>query len=538
MRRFVALFNALDATNSTQGKVDALRRYLQDAPPHDAAWGLYFLTGRRLKRLIPSVRLREWTSVASGLQPWLVEECYAVVGDLAETVALLAGGDAGNDAELDLPLHQWVEQRLLPLREADEDTRREQVTGWWRALPPDARFVLNKLLTGALRVGVSRRLVVRGLAQAFDLEPALVAQRLMGDWVPGKAFFERLVAAYGGQAPPSQPYPFFLASPLDGHPSDLGRRDQWQAEWKWDGIRAQVIRRQGQTFVWSRGEELMAGRFPEIETAADALPDGTVLDGEVLAWQGAAPLPFAALQRRIGRLKPGATLLREAPVVLMVYDLIETGGEDVRHWPQQRRRRHLEALAASIDTAAIRPSPLLEAGDWQTLAGLRERARVQGTEGLMLKRNDSPYRVGRVRGDWWKWKVDPYTVDAVLMYAQAGHGRRSGLYTDYTFGVWRDDGLVPIAKAYSGLDNAEIEELDRWIRAHTLDRHGPVRVVQPLQVFELAFEGLQRSRRHKSGVAVRFPRIHRWRRDLAAADADTLPQVHALLARHEQGDSA
>lgn len=522
MRRFVALFNALDATNATHGKLAALRAYLHEAPLADAAWALYFLTGRRLKRLIRSAQLREWTSDASGLPPWLVEESYAAVGDLAETIALLVDRRTDDEIALDVALHHWVEQRLLPLRDADEAQWRGCVIAWWRALPADACLVLNKLLTGALRVGVSRRLVMRALAECFDVAPAVVAQRLMGDWQPSAAFFERLVAPDGGRLPPSQPYPFFLASPLEGPASALGPCAQWLAEWKWDGIRAQLIRRQGQTFVWSRGEELMAGRFPEVESAAARLPDGTVLDGELLAWRGVAPLPFAAL-------------LREAPVVLMAYDVMETDGADVRGLPQERRRRHLEAMLGALETPAIRPSPLLQADDWPALAAARERARVQGTEGLMLKRRDAPYRVGRVRGDWWEWKVEPYTVDAVLIYAQAGHGRRSGLFTDYTFGVWREGALVPIAKAYSGLDNAEIDELDRWIRAHTRDRHGPVRVVEPRQVFELAFEGLQRSRRHKSGVAVRFPRIHRWRRDLGAADADRLSQVHALLTLHAGG---
>jgi DNA ligase-1 len=310
----------------------------------------------------------------------------------------------------------------------------------------------------------------------------------------------------------------------------LGEPTHWLAEWKWDGIRSQLIRRAGRTFLWSRGDELLNGRFPEVEAPASLLPEGTVLDGELLPWRGDRPLPFAQLQRRIGRKAITRRILDEVPVALVAYDLLEQAGEDLRPLPLEERRRRLAALlAATASAGRLVLSPALEAADWAGLADARLRARELGAEGLMLKRRLSAYGVGRRKGDWWKWKVEPYAVDAVLMYAQAGSGRRAGLFTDYTFGVWDGDRLVAFAKAYTGLTDAEIRKVDGFIRRNTVEKHGPVRVVRPELVFELAFEGIQASPRHKSGVAVRFPRIVRWRTDKRPADADTLATVRALL---------
>lgn len=536
MRRFTNLYTRLDATTATSEKVAAMRDYFAAAPPADAAWAVHFLAGRRLKRLIPTARLRAWCADEVDMPLWLVEETYSAVGDLAETVSLLLDAVDTTDSGLERPLHRWVEDDILPLRQAGETDQRRAVTGWWRSLPLEARFVLNKLLTGAFRVGVSRRLMTRALAEQAQLEPAVLAHRLMGQWQPSARFFEQLVdpADHGEHA--ARPYPFFLASPVEQAPgetvADLGPLSDWLVEWKWDGIRAQLICRRGECHIWSRGEELMAGRFPEIEAEAAALPDGVVLDGEILAWAEDAPgpLPFATLQRRIGRLKPSARLQTEAPVRFMAYDLLEQDGEDIRPRALEDRRGRLHRLLAGSGPAIGMSAPVT-AADWTPLELLRAESRERGTEGFILKRLGSPYRVGRTRGDWWKWKVDPHTIDAVLLYAQPGHGRRSNLLTDYTFGLRDGDSLVPFAKAYSGLTDAEILELDRWLRTHTLERFGPVRSVRAEQVFELAFEGIQPSARHKSGIAVRFPRIARWRRDLSVADADTLQQIKELLPR-------
>jgi DNA ligase 1 len=527
MRRFSALYEAIDQTTSTNAKVAALASYFRDAPPADAAWAIFFLTGRRLKRVVPSAGLRQWAQDATGLPEWLLYECYSAAGDFAELVALALDAVPPGPPEPDLPLATWVEDRLLPLQKTDPDAQRERVIRWWLGLPRAERFLLNKLLTGEFRVGVAHTLVVRALAAAAGSEPTTIAARLMGEWMPSAEWFAAIVSADDGAADPSQPYPFFLASPLEGPPDALGPLTDWLVEWKWDGIRAQLVRRGGQTWLWSRGEELITTRFPEITAAATRLPDGTVLDGEVLAFADGRPLPFSALQQRIGRQKLVAQIMRSVPVVLIVYDLLEHGGADIRTTPLVERRR---ALQEAIPGGILRLSEEVIVPAWTDLAALRLESRARGVEGFILKRRDSEYGVGRRKGAWWKWKIDPLTVDAVLIYAQPGNGRRASLLTDYTFGVWDEGALVPVAKAYSGLSNAEIEELDKWIRRHTRDRHGPVRAVEPLQVFELGFEAIAPSSRHKSGIAVRFPRMLRWRKDKPAAEADSLDFLRKLVA--------
>jgi DNA ligase-1 len=529
VRAFAELYDALDTTTSTNARVQALVDYLRAVGPPDGAWAVYFLSGRRLKRFIGPALLGRWLVEASGEPEWLVSEAYGSVGDLAETIALLLDRPAQDVAD-DASLAEWVEARLLPLRGLGPDAQREQVLAWWRRLPYRECFLLNKLLTGELRVGVSQTLVARALAELSGLPRPAIEHRLMGEWSPTAEFYAALVdpehrAGHEG----SRPYPFFLASPLEDPPESLGELADWQAEWKWDGIRAQLVKRGGQLYVWSRGEELITGRFPEIVAAAARLPDGLVLDGEILAWDDELGVqPFGVLQTRIGRTKPSKKLLDSTPVRFLVYDLLEQAREDLRAQPLAERRARLERLLAEV-APPIMLGGVVQAGSWAELATLREGSRERRVEGLMLKKLDSPYGTGRTRGAWWKWKIEPYTFDAVLVYAQPGHGRRSSLYTDYTFAVWRGDELVPVAKAYSGLTDAEILEVDRWIRKHTRERFGPVRSVEPAQVFELAFEGINRSPRHKSGVALRFPRIARWRHDKPAREADTLATLEALI---------
>ena len=534
MRRFAALYDEIDSTTSTNAKVAAMARYFAEAPRADAAWAVFFLTGRRLKRLVPHASIADWTMVATGVEDWLLGECYSVVGDGAETAALLmdlldAGAHDITDAGVVRPsLAEWVEARVIPLRDMDPDQQRRQVLGWCAELTRLERFILFKLLTGEFRVGVSQTLVVRAIAEAARLEPAIVAARLMGDWTPTAEWFERVLSAEHTDDDRSRPYPFSLASPLEGEVAALGDPGDWQIEWKWDGIRAQLIRRGGDVHLWSRGEELITHRFPEITVAATRLPDGTVLDGEVLAFRDDRPLPFSALQQRIGRQKQVAQMSRAVPVVFMTYDILEAEGVDIRQRPLLERRALLESLLAS--GGVLRVSPAVAAESWEALAAQRANSRALGVEGLMIKRRTSTYGVGRKKGDWWKWKIDPYSIDAVLIYAQPGSGKRASLLTDYTFGVWHEGELVPIAKAYSGLSNDEIAEMDRWIRRHTRERFGPVRHVDPVQVFELGFEGIAESSRHKSGIAVRFPRMLRWRKDKKPAEADTLETVRGILA--------
>jgi len=526
VERFADLFDALDRTTSTNDKVAALSAYFRSAPAADAAWALYFLTGRRIKRLLVARALVEWALRESGLPGWLFEESFSAVGDLAETISLLLDTRSGGTPER-LPLSEWIERRLLPLRGLDPAMQGRMIATFWNGLDRRGRFLFNKLVTGEFRVGVSHTLVVRALAQAAGLDAPTIEHRLMGSWEPSAGFFEQLMAPESA-GDRSRPYPFYLASPLTEPPESLGPIEDWLCEWKWDGIRAQIVRRGGQTFLWSRGDELLTDRFPEVRTAADALPDGLVVDGEILAFRDTAPLAFSVLQRRIGRQKLSEDILAAAPVAFVAFDLLEQAGADVRTLPLRERRSRLEQLLSGCGPH-LRVSPTVAASDWAELAQKRTQARDRGVEGLMLKRLESPYKTGRRRGDWWKWKIDPFTIDAVLVYAQPGHGRRAALLTDYTFAVWRGNELVPIAKAYSGLSNDEIAELDKWIRQHTVERFGPVRSVEPVRVFELHFEAIARSTRHKSGLAVRFPRIARWRSDKSPRDADTIERVLALL---------
>lgn len=527
MRRFAQLFQAIDSTTSTNAKVAAMAAYFAAAPREDAAWALHFLSGGKIKRLVGGREVAEWAMSLSGIPPWLFEECYSIVGDLAETITLLAANvqEAARD---DLPLSTWVHDRLLPLREYHAEMRGQIVMEWMRRLEPMEVFLLVKLLTGSFRVGVSRTLVTRALAQAASLDAAVIADRLMGDWQPTAAFMDRLLSPDVTETSVSRPFPFYLASPLESDPASLGPRADYLAEWKWDGIRAQIIRRAGQIFIWSRGEELITERFPEIAQAAARLPSGCVLDGELLAFRDDRPLPFAVLQRRIGRQKLSAKVLQEAPATFLAFDLLEHQGHDIRTLPLAERRAALESLLAN-SPGRIRIPLAIDAPDWESLAAARAGSRERGVEGIMLKRLDSPYGVGRERGAWWKWKIEPYTIDAVLIYAQPGHGRRANLLTDYTFAVRDGDELVTVAKAYSGLSDEEIRTLDRWIRDNTVERFGPVRSVKPVHVFELAFEGIAPSPRHRSGVAVRFPRISRWRTDKTPEQADTLDQVKELM---------
>ncbi|MFL5245414.1 MAG: ATP-dependent DNA ligase [Gemmataceae bacterium] len=526
MKAFADLYAALDETTKTNEKVKALVRYFRSAPPADAAWAIYFLSGRKPKQVVPTRKLAEWAIEMAGVPEWLFEESYHAVGDLAETIALLLpqSGSAS-----DLPLHVWVEQKLLPLRTTDEAGQLAGIREAWLNMDDRQRFVWNKLITGAFRVGVSQQLVTRALAQVSGVDASIIAHRMMGSWEATPEFFNRLIGPQTSETDISRPYPFFLAFPIEEDPATLGDRADWQIEWKWDGIRAQLIRRAGQTFLWSRGEELVTERYPEIAEAADSLPDGTVLDGELLPWSNGQVMPFAQLQRRIGRKTLGKKILSDVPVVLVAYDLLEDHGVDIRQRQMKDRRARLEEILHNSGSSRLLLSPLVEGTTWEDLSAARAKSRTRFVEGLMLKGLTSPYRVGRQRGDWWKWKINPFTVDAVLIYAQRGSGKRASLYTDYTFGVWHEGQLVPVAKAYSGLTNEEIRQVDAFIRKNTVEKFGPVRSVKPELVFELAFEGIQASTRHKSGVAVRFPRIHRWRTDKPAAEADTLATLQALI---------
>lgn len=525
MTSFTHLIWQLDATTKTNEKVAALRQYFENSEPRDAVWAIYLLMGRRLKRLLGVRLLAQWATSEVNMSDWLFEECYERVGDLAETISLILPPSVKSPM---YSLADLIEDVLLPMQTMDEAQKRESVISLWKTVDQRQCFVLGKLMTGGFRIGVSKKLVTRAISEYSAIDAPTIAHRLMGDWQPTESFYQSLIREDDGEAAISRPFPFFLANPLKGKAPDLGDINDWVIEWKWDGVRAQVIRRQEQTFVWSRGEDLVTEQFPEILEAMQTAPDGTVLDGEILGWDKDAnrPLPFHQLQRRIGRKKVGKKLLTEVPVVLLPFDLLELAGQDIRQEPLTSRQQQLSEWLESDPHPAVQPPPKVGVTNWDEAVEARERSKELRAEGLMLKRAASPYQVGRPVGDWWKWKVDPYTVDAVLIYAQRGHGRRASLYTDYTFAVWNQGELVPFAKAYTGLTDVEIRKVDAFVRRNTNERFGPVRSVKPQLVFELAFENIQSSPRHKSGVAVRFPRIIRWRHD---KDIDAADQLSTLL---------
>ncbi|WAC71334.1 ATP-dependent DNA ligase [Roseateles sp. SL47] len=546
MKAFAALYRALDASTASLAKQAALQAYLREAPAADAAWAVYFLAGGKPRQSVPTRLLREQARLAAGLPEWLFDECYETVGDLAETLSLLLPPPTST---IEWPLSVWMEQHLLPLRGQPPETLAASLHQHWQWLAADQRLAYFKLITGAFRVGVSRLQVTQALAAVSGVDARQIAQRLMGythiGARPTAGDFQALIAPEEalpqGQSRGGQPYPFFLAHPFNQPVAHfealLGPVQDWLVEWKWDGIRAQLVKRAEGVCLWSRGEELISERFPELLAMGQRLPDGTVLDGEVLIWREGQVQPFAELQRRIGRKQLGPKLLRELPAVLCAYDLLEVQGDDLRQRPQHERRQRLEQLLSAHPHPSLILSLRVSADNWASLATLREEARARGVEGMMLKRLDAHYGIGRTKdvGVWWKWKIDPLSVDAVLLYAQRGHGRRASLYTDYTFAVWNgspDDParqLVPFAKAYSGLTDEEIRALDAIIRKTTVESFGPVRSLQPTQVFELGFEGISRSSRHKSGIAVRFPRMLRWRTDKPVEEADSLTTLQALL---------
>lgn len=525
MKQFAALFRQVDETNKTNEKVKALVEYFNEASDEDRLWTVALFSHRRPKRTVTTTLLRTWASKMAGIPLWLFEESYHIVGDLAETISLVLPEQENTEEKT---LSAWI-QYIKDLKDQEESVKEAAIYKAWNTLNKDERFLFNKLITGGFRIGISQKLMTRALSKHLNKAENEIAHRLMGDWTPENTNFHDLLVSEDMKAYRSKPYPFYLAYALDDEPQSLGKPDDWVAEWKWDGIRGQVIHRSEEAFIWSRGEELVTDRFPEIANMVLNLPEGTVIDGEILPFKDGVPLKFNDLQKRIGRKKVSKKLLKDAPVILMAYDLLEYNGKDIRDLDYVDRRKKLDSIVKSLDNDQLLLSAEVSFDDWSWLIEERKKSRSLMAEGFMLKKKHSPYLNGRKKGDWWKWKVDPFTIDAVMIYAQRGHGRRSNLFSDFTFAVWDDDRLVTFAKAYSGLTDDEFREVTRFVKNNTIERFGPVSSVKAELVFEIAFEGIQLSSRHKSGVALRFPRIKRWRKDKKAEEADTLGTLKSLL---------
>ena len=537
MRLFADLVTRLGTSTKTNEKLDALSEYFSSANDKDKVWVIAIFSGRRPKRAVNTTQLWTWCNEVAKLPDWLFEECYHAVGDLGETIALLLPESLSADASH--PLHYYLET-LISIEKEDESVRKEFILRSWQTMTQAERFVFNKLITGNFRIGVSQSTMVNALAKTSKLESSVIAHRISGNWDPVTTSFPDLLSEHAVTTDYSKPYPFYLAYAIEDEVNTLGEPNEWQAEWKWDGIRGQIIKRNDALFVWSRGEELMTDKFPEYHALKNHLPNGIVLDGEIIPYRSrsaspggggveGAPLPFALLQTRIGRKSVTKKQLTEAPITFFAYDLLEYDGNDIRETLLVERRTLLEKIVKEINHPALLLSPVIFFSTWAELTNLREQSRNLGSEGIMLKRKDSIYQVGRKRGDWWKWKIDPLVIDAVMIYAQKGHGRRSDLYTDYTFAVRDGDKLVGFTKAYSGLTDKEFAQVDNFVKRNSLEKFGPVRTVKPELVFEIAFEGIAASNRHKSGVALRFPRINRWRKDKTANEINTLDDLKKML---------
>jgi DNA ligase-1 len=530
MKHFAKLIRTIDSTNKTNEKVNALAEYFNIANDSDKLWAIAILSHRRPKRPVNTTLLREWATEQSGIPLWLFEESYHIVGDLAETIALIL---PKTNKESDKSLSQVIAE-IISLREMDDASKKAYLHENWMNMSYYERFIFNKIITGGFRIGVSQKLMTRALSKSTGIDEDILAYKLMGDWTPASMTYTQLIEEENPSDYLSKPYPFYLAYAVeDEFQENMGEISNWSFEHKWDGIRAQVILRNNEVFVWSRGEELVTDKYPEFQRFLDHIPNGTVLDGEILPFPDGRIGDFRDLQTRIGRKNISKNLLAKTPVILVAYDLLEWQGEDIRNKPFSFRRSILDAMIAELNSESIGLylSSTMKFENWESAAEERKRSREKRSEGLMIKRIDSAYQVGRKKGDWWKWKVDPFTIDAVLTYAMRGHGRRANLYTDYTFGLWDNGELVTFAKAYSGLTDKELREIDAWIKKNTLERFGPVRSVTPYHVFEIAFEGISKSSRHKSGVATRFPRILRWRKDKEIDEANTLSDLKDLIPK-------
>ena len=560
MKKFSALIDATEQTQRSVEKVALILEYFRTVPPEDAAWALALLTGRALPRILSLKLLQDVAVEASGLPKWLIEESLEAAGDVAEGIALLvsprvssrdssrvSSRDSSRVSSRDfsrpvpeagLPLHRLVHERVLPLKELSDAERRALIVKTWRELSAEQAFLWNKFLTGGINSLIAEKLIVRALAQLAAISEEAMTYRLSRDWAPSAESFNSILQPADRDAELAKPFGFCLAAGLTSSPSKLGSLAAWQVENRWEGLRVQLIRRGSEVLLWSHGEELVTECFPEISEFGEALSEPVVLDGLVIPWSDGQPLAIESLAKRLKRVglarkRIDAKTRAESPVVFMAADLLEASGVDLRMQPLADRRRRLEELhARHAQMTSFLLSEILQPVNWPAVEDLKNGARERGATGVTLKRLDSTYRVESSPGQecWWELACEPFYLDAVLMYAERAQGQRGSQLSLLTLGVWNAGQLVPVAKVRPNLEQREIAELEQFVRKNTLERFGPVRTVQPELVFELAFEGLQESKRNKAGFALRAPRLNRWRRDRSASGVETVQTLQALFA--------
>jgi len=542
LNNFSELFLNLDSSNSTNNKIEVLKNYFLSNDPIDNSWAIYLLTGKSNKRFISGRYLKNLFSELYEYPVWLIDTCYLKVGDSAEVITLLLKNKSTSRKKvlLNISLNELLSKTIPDLSKLNDEEKNFKIKNMWETLPEDNHLIFNKILTGTFRVGVSIGLITKSISKLINIDEEIISHRLMGNFEPSIDSYEFLINKnINLQELNSKPFPFLLANTIEDKIFKHSIND-FQFEWKYDGIRMQLIKRSGNVSLWTRGQELVNDSFPELVDKMSHIKDDFVLDGELLVWNFKEQIAFdfSLLQKRINRKSPTRSIQIKYPIIFIAYDLLEINGRDIREIKLENRRIELEKYFSKWHnktenniSAIFKICNLIFPKDWPDALNYKEKSRENNTEGLIIKKKTSIYSSGRKRGIWWKYKVDPMQLDAVLIYAKGGSGRRAGLYTDYSFALWKDKELIKFASAYSGLTNIEIKELDKWIRKNTIEKFGPVRSLKPEMVFEISFEKIQISKRHKSGIAVRFPRITKWRKDKKINDADSLENAYELMRK-------
>jgi len=527
MKAFAKLISNLEQTSKEAFKVTALAQYFSNATDEDKLWTLALFTGTRPKRVVDIKALKEFAEQVYTEGEWLFEASHQIVGDMAETIAYFLPKAKRNGNHT---LSEWISM-IRTIFNAERIDQRDAITKAWDTLRPEERFIFNKLITGGFRIDVSLKLLSKALAIVTGKDENLLAHKLNSDWHPDEVSFETLIFTENPEAEKSKPYPFHLAHTLESTVAELGDISNWQVERKWDGIRVQVIVRGNKISIWSRKGDILSSKVPELKPLAESMEDGTVLDGELICFKNGKILPINNLRTRFGRRNNSKKQFEESPCVFMAYDILEFKGEDIRNKDLAERRKKLEKVILQYydEHKIILLSDIINNDNWESINSEREKSREHQVTGLVLKNKKSIYGSSRVEGDWWKWPVDPLFIDAILLYAQAGEGGSSKMYREYSFALWHGEDLVTFAKAKSGLEDKELKELTSFVKKNTKEKFGPVRSVAAVQIFRLAFDSITASKRHKSGILLKNPRLIEWLRDKNIEDGNNLDDLKKML---------